>query len=397
MKTILWLAAAALVMADSYAAQSPRVNRMEIERQPDPARPGVAWFAKAPDGPLLLTEQIFPRGGSADRATQVTEVIDALATLLGQAGGDLRHVVRLNFHVTDDAMTPVVYTALGARFSEAPPAVTIVRSVLTRPGVSVACDAIATVTRGGDAIEKISGAAILPAGGKAFISGQAKRGKDLADSVAQTMDALHASLPQIGVSKADVVQVKAFINPMSSHAVARSAIEKSYAGGRVPAIVITEWLASAPTEIELITAAPRVQRKNGETIEYHWLEGMPVSPYYSRMTTVAAGTPLIFISGLDGGAGVTPRDQWLRTFEKLAGVLRDCGSSFRHMAKATYFLADPAAREFLGEIRNVFYDPARPPAASAIDVQSIGVPDRGVALDMIVVPAKRAPTPPAPK
>jgi enamine deaminase RidA (YjgF/YER057c/UK114 family) len=327
----------------------------------------------------------------------VTEVIDALATLLGQAGGDFRRVVRLNFHVTDDAMTRVIHQALAARFSEAPPAVTIVRSVLARPGVSVACDAVAAVTRGGDAIETINGAAILPAGGKAFISGQAKRGKDFADSVTQTMDALHASLPQIGVSKADVVQVKAFINPMSSHAVARSAIEKTYGGGRVPAIVITEWLASAPTEIELITSAPRAQPKNGEPIEYHWLEGMPVSPYYSRMTTVAAGTPLIFISSLDGGAGVTPRDQWLRTFEKLAGVLRDCGSSFRHMAKATYFLADPAAREFLGEIRNVFYDPARPPAASAIDVQSIGVPDRGVALDMIVVPAKRAPTPPAPK
>jgi enamine deaminase RidA (YjgF/YER057c/UK114 family) len=115
------------------------------------------------------------------------------------------------------------------------------------------------------------------------------------------------------------------------------------------------------------------------------------------MTTVAAGSPLVFIGNIDGGDGLAPRDQWLHAFEKLARVLRDSGSSFRHMAKATYFLADPAAREFLGEIRSVYYDPARPPAASAVDVQSIGVAGRGVALDMIVVPAQRAPAPAAPK
>jgi enamine deaminase RidA (YjgF/YER057c/UK114 family) len=370
--------------------------RGDIERLPDPARPGVAWFVRVADVPLLFTELIFPSAGSADGAAQVAQVIDSLGGMLAEAGGDLRQIVRLNFYVRDDAVTPMVHAALATRFRDAPPAVTIVRSTLAQSGASVACDAVAAITRSGDGIAKIGSAAVLPAGGKAFISGQAKRGKDLADSVTQTMEALHASLPHIGLSKADVVQVKAFINPLSSHAIARAAIEKSYAGGRVPAVVITEWLSSTPTEIELITAAPRAQPKSGEVIEYHWLPDMPVSPYYSRMTTVAAGSPLVFIGNIDGG-DAAPRDQWLHAFERLAGVLRDCGSSFRHMAKATYFLADPSARDALGEIRNVFYDPARPPAASAIDVQSIGVPRRAVALDMIVVPAKRGPAPVAPK
>jgi hypothetical protein len=64
--------------------------------------------------------------------------------------------------------------------------------------------------------------------------------------------------------------------------------------------------------------------------------------------------------------------------------------------KATYFLSHPKAREALGEIRGVLYDPTRPPAASAIDVKSIGRPKRLVALDMIAVPAKLPPPPPAP-
>ena len=396
MKKTALLIALALTATDLRAAQPAIIKRGEIERLPDSSRPGVAWFVTVADGPLLFTEQIFPRNVSANPQAQVAEVIASLDTLLKEAGGDLGRVIRLHFYVADDAVTPVVHAALAARFRDAPPAVTIVRSVLAVAGARLACDAVAAVTRRGDGIEKVGAAAVLPAGGKAFISGQAKRGKDFADSVTQTMDALHASLPQIGVSKTDVVQVKAFINPMTSHAVARAEIEKSYAGGRVPAIVITEWLASSPTEIELITAAPRAQPKGGESIEYHWLPGMAVSPYFSRMTTVAAGSPLVFIGNIDGGEA-TPRDQWLHAFEKLAAVLRDCGSSFRHMAKATYFLADAAARESLGEIRSVFYDPSRPPAASAFDVQNIGVPRRGVGLDMIVVPQNRAPAPPAPK
>lgn len=396
MKTMLFLGPLVLAASALSAAQSSATSRSEIERRVDPSRPGISWSVKVADGPLLFTEQILPRAVSAGADAQVKEVIDALAALLSEAGSDLSRVVRLNFYVADDSVTPVVHAALAARFQNAPPAVTLVRSPLPRQGASVACDAVAAIARRGEGIQKIGTSAVLPAGGKAFISGQAKRGKDFADSVSQTMEALHASLPSIGVSKADVVQVKAFINPLSSHAVARSAIERSYSGGHVPALVITEWLASAPTEIELITAAPRAQPKGGEAIEYHWLPGMPVSPYFSRMTTVAAGTPLVFIGNIDGGDGA-PRDQWLRAFQELAGVLRDCGSSFRHMAKATYFLADPAAREFLGEIRSVFYDPTRPPAASAVDVQSIGLPRRGVALDMIVVPSKRAPAPPSPK
>ena len=396
MKMMLTLTALVLAMPVLRSAQTKSADRNAIERQSDSSRPGVAWFTKVGDVPLLFTEQILPRAGSTDASKQVAEIIDALSALLDQAGGDLSRVVRLNFYVVDDAVTPVVHSALAARFRDAPPAVSIVRSPLVQAGARVACDAVAAVSRRGGGIEKIGSAMVMPAGGKAFISGQAKRGKDFADSVTQTMDALHASLPAIGLTKAEVVQVKAFINPMSDHATARAVIEKSYAGGRVPSIVITEWLANTPTEIELITAAPRAQPKGGEMIEYHWLPGMPVSPYFSRMTTVAAGSALVFIGTIDGG-DASPRDQWLHTFEKLARVLRDSGSSFRHMAKATYYLADPAAREFLGEIRSVYYDPARPPAASAVDVKGNGVSGRGVGLDMIAVPAKRAPAPPAPK
>jgi hypothetical protein len=76
-------------------------------------------------------------------------------------------VVRLHFYVADDAVTPVVHAALAARFRDAPPAVTIVRSVLVVAGAGLACDAVAAVTRRGDGSEKTGAASGLPAAGSA--------------------------------------------------------------------------------------------------------------------------------------------------------------------------------------------------------------------------------------
>ena len=76
-------------------------------------------------------------------------------------------------------------------------------------------------------------------------------------------------------------------------------------------------------------------------------------------------------------------------FERLGSVLFEAGSSYRHLAKATYYLADPKALALLGEIRGVYFDPARPPAASALRVGGLGHPGRAAQLDMIAVPTAR--------
>jgi enamine deaminase RidA (YjgF/YER057c/UK114 family) len=75
-------------------------------------------------------------------------------------------------------------------------------------------------------------------------------------------------------------------------------------------------------------------------------------------------------------------------FERIGSTLFDAGSSYRHLAKATYYLVDPPARAALGEIRDVYYDPTRPPAASALEVTSLGHPGRAALIDLIAVPAR---------
>ena len=83
-----------------------------------------------------------------------------------------------------------------------------------------------------------------------------------------------------------------------------------------------------------------------------------------------------------------PREQLKIIFERLGSTLFEAGGSYRNLVKATYYLGDARARAVLGEIRGVYFDPARPPAASALNVGSLGHAGRAAMLDLIAVPAK---------
>jgi enamine deaminase RidA (YjgF/YER057c/UK114 family) len=379
-------ALSALTLAD---AQIPKKPAEAIQRIAKPDRSGTALTVRAADGPMMFTGQIFAADVTREARAQAEQALDLLGIQLTKAGGDLQRVLRLNAYVADDTVTPIVDAVIAARFAGAPPALTLVRTPLAVPGALVAFDAIAAVTRAPATVEIMAdGAAVMPAGGKVFVSGQANTGKDLATSVALTMERLHASIAHLGLKKSDIVQVKAFITPCADHATAVAEVKRTFAGGPVPPVVLIEWLSSSPAEIELVASAPTLARKPEEAAAFLGLPGMTSSPYYCRVATVAAGAPLIFITGIDGGEGGTPREQWKRIFDQLGSALFEVGSSFRHLVKATYFLADPNARQALGDIRAVYYDPTRPPAASALSVTSIGRPKRSVMLDMIAVPAK---------
>jgi enamine deaminase RidA (YjgF/YER057c/UK114 family) len=185
-----------------------------------------------------------------------------------------------------------------------------------------------------------------------------------------------------------VVHVKAFVTPFADHASVLAEVKKSFGDAPLPPLVLQEWISTTPAEIELIAAAPGLTRKPEEAAAFVSLPGMSPSPVFSRLATVAAGTPLIFVAGIDGGEGGNARAQWKRVFDQLGTVLFDAGSSFRHMVKATYFLHDPEARAMLTAIRGVYYDPTRPPSASALDVTGLPHAGQRVMLDMIAVPAR---------
>ncbi|MEO6811516.1 MAG: RidA family protein, partial [Isosphaeraceae bacterium] len=111
------------------------------------------------------------------------------------------------------------------------------------------------------------------------------------------------------------------------------------------------------------------------------------SPVYSRIVRVNRGD-LIYVSGLTGPDGADGKAQTEAIFGTLKEILSRAGSDFRHMVKATYYVADDPASRALNDLRPKYYDPARPPAASKAVVAGVGLPGRTITLDMIAVPAR---------
>ncbi|MFZ9747444.1 MAG: RidA family protein [Opitutaceae bacterium] len=357
-------------------------------RLPRPDQPGTAWSVRVADRPLVFTAAVTapaPAAADAEARAALAEV-DAVVRA---AGGDPAGILRLNALVAADADLAAVEAAVARRFAAAPVAFTLVRTPLATAGRRVAFEAVAPAGGEPTAVVHAGGqAAVLPAGGKVFVSGQAEKGADVAEAVRRTMTGLHRTLAHLGLGAADVVQIKAFLAPFADHAAAVREVAASFGGRPVPPLVLVEWVSSLPAEIELIAAARNLPAPPGDRVAWLPLPWLSVSPRYCRVAHVGAGVPLIFLGGIDGEGGGDPRGQMKRIFERIGSALYEAGSSYRNLVKATYYLGDARARTELGDIRGVYFDPTRAPSASALEVRSLGQPGRGARIDLIAFPVR---------
>gem|GEM_PF-295153 len=392
--------------AHAAAAGDSNGSGVSLQRGASAHTPGQAEFVRAPDATLYFSPHLLAPGVlSADRSstpaageevgTQLNALLDALAPRLAAVGSDLRHVLRLTVALADEADHARAAAVLAARFADHPPAVTWLGSPLSEPGARIAVEAIAASTqRVAITTPTPDGGALLPPGERIFISGQAERGADPASSVALTMASLLRSAAELGGSPVGVAQIRVFLRPYAARSDALAQITPLFPAGKCPPVIITEWTIPLPVEIELVLArnpgAPALEAP----LVFPVLAGKPRSPRFSHAAIVGAGVPLIFLGGLDAGAAVEPADEWPALFARLGPVLGRAGSSFRLLVKATYLLKDESPRASLNETRAVYYDPVRPPAASAVGVRSVGIPGRAALLDLIAVPREAVPTTP---
>ncbi len=360
-----------------------------IQRIPSRSPTGAAVAVRVADAALIFTGQVVARNADFVVRAEVEAALGALDDVLARHGSDLTRVVRLCAYVSEDRSVSDVEAAVSKRFATMPVAFTLVRTPLAQAGARVAFEAVAWSSEKRSAVAVTSReAAIMPAGGKVFISGQAAKGIDLRSGVRLTMAGLHRSLAHLGLSGADVVQVKAFIQPFGEHVVALEEVAASFGGGPVPPAVFMQWQSDLFAEIELVVSARTLPAPLGDSVAYSWLPWLTKSPRFCNIAQVAAGAPLIFIGSLDGGDSTDARAQMKTIFERLGSVLFESGSSYRQLVKATYYLGDPKARAVLGDIRGVYFDPTRPPAASALGVAGFGKAGRAAMVDMIAVPTK---------
>jgi enamine deaminase RidA (YjgF/YER057c/UK114 family) len=353
---------------------------------------------------LAHTAQLLPldaKGelvGKGDAPRQIEQVLDNLALVLKEVRSGLDQVVKVNVYVAQTEVVDKIHQAFAKRFTgQVQPAVSFVVGQLADPEALVALDAVAVVANAADrkTVQRVHGAtlpgkrelahvAVLPTGGAVYVAGQAEKGT-LAEATRATIKSLHATLAHFGLSRAEVVQLKAFLQPMSDVRIVETEIAKLYEGETVPPLVFVEWKSSLPIEIELIAAAnPAASGTATEAVSYLTPPGMTASPVFSRVARIQHGKR-IYISGLYGNKSQDGEAQIREIFASLKQILQQAGGDMRHLVKATYYVSDDVADRKLNEIRPEFYDPKRPPSASKARVPGVGMAGKSVTLDMIAV------------
>jgi enamine deaminase RidA (YjgF/YER057c/UK114 family) len=397
------LAGTCLALLGSSLWAGPEIRGIDSDTKTGTSRDVVVGPAA-----LVHTAQLLPHdregklAGKGRPREQVAQLFANLTAALGSLPskpGLRDRVVKVNVYVARADVIPHVQQGCAAQFrGTVQPAVTYVVTSLPDPEALVALDAVVAVDEAPARVKLLStrdvasppcGAplAILPAGPRVYVAGQAERG-ELPEATRKTLESLRATLRYLGLADADVVQLKAFLTPMSRVEEVAREVTRFYGEGKTPPVVFVEWKspATTPIEIELIAAARRGKEKPADSLEYLTPPGMQASPIYSRVAR-AHHDRTIYISGLYGPSGRSGEAQVLAIFDELGELLKKTGSDFKHLAKATYYVATEDTSRKLNELRPRFYDPKRPPSASKAMVGGSGREGCGITLDMIAVPA----------
>lgn len=315
----------------------------------------------------------------------IAEQLEAIARHYGATLGE---VAKLNLYVADPkpALIRKIESEIEQAWSrEACPALTLIPSPIPG-GAAVAADAVIAVPVNDDAVTRFGNrASVMPPGRDIlYVSGRVGSGA-LAKATTETMKQLFDVLAHLGSTPSDVVQVKAFIQPMSHWETVQLQIDRAFGDASSPPVVYVAWTSrSSATEIELIAAAPD-RRKQEETVSYITPPGDKASPVYSRVARVHAGE-VIYIGGIAAREAAPPEGEVRTVLDELRSVAEAAGSNLNHLAKATYYVSGRPASQMLNRLRPEYYHPTRPPAASKISVATIGIPDRTLLVDMVAVP-----------
>lgn len=373
---------------------------------PDDAA-GMSLAVVVGETALAHTAQLLPVdpdgqiAHGADVRQQIDRVLASLETVLAEVETGFEHLVKINVYVARTEVVSEVKRRFASRFrGREKPAVTFVVTRLPHPDALVAMDAVVAVPtwqhseavprRRSTSLAGNSGmghVSVLPRGSAVYVAGQSARG-DLAQATRKTMESLHGTLEYLGLKASHVVELKAFLRPMSDAAIAEKEIARLYRAQDqlVPPITYVEWVSRNPIEIELVAFAPRAapSSRAHHTVSFITPPGMTASPVFSRVARVHGGRT-VYVSGLYARSRTDAEGQIREIFGLLGQLLEKAGTDFDHLAKATYYVsADDVSRK-LNEIRPEFYDPRRPPAASKAMVKGVGMPGRSITLDMIAV------------
>lgn len=355
--------------------------------------------------PLVHTRQLFAfdsdgklvGDGSADK--QIEQVLTNLEAVLKDSGSGLDQLIRVNVYALSTTIVTEFREHVTGRLGPTVrPVITAVLTPMPHRGALVAVDAVAGASDAGEAVtlrrcQAVAGndtcadAAVLPAGGIAYLSGHPE-GFELTElPTTKSMTRLMKTLGQLKLAPEHVVQVKVFLNPVTSAEDVLREVQAFFPDQPTPPVVFVEWLAALPVEIEMIAQLP-LSDEPAEPVEYYDPPEFRPSNTFSRVALMRAKQQ-IYMAGLYARKPSRGEPQAKYLFEQLEEVLAKTGSDMRHLVKATYYVSDNDAARWIDRTRPRIFDPERPPAASKLMVHGVGLAERTMTVDMIAIKSEQ--------
>src|SRR6185295_383504 len=193
---------------------------------------------------------------------------------------------------------------------ELKPAVCFVITPLAVADALVAVDAVAAFAEGRD-VEKVTmsrawlpgvigsaQSAVLPLGGRIYVSGQAEKGEDLKSTVRKTLASLQATLKFLKRTDADIAEIKAFVTPMTGAKEVYQVMAEVFGKDNVPPVSLVEWKSDVAAEIELVAWAGKSD-SGSQDVEFLTPPGMTTPTIFCRVTRTFHPVS-IYTSGLYG-------------------------------------------------------------------------------------------------
>lgn len=232
----VWLTS---VFIGSSLMANDQIQRIDQEKQP-----GTSTAVVVQNERLIHTGQIFPLASTENAKASVAH---QLASVMEQgrkslAGVNAGAIVKLNLYVSTESVATEVFTALPQYFPENQPTVSLVVTKLPSPTVDVGADFISVVAdKAQPVVARSSRMGELPEGSRIYVSGQAEQDMSLAVATRETLESLRKTcLEFLGRSDADIVQLKAFIQPMQDWKIVQAEVDAFYAGQSAVPLILVE-------------------------------------------------------------------------------------------------------------------------------------------------------------
>jgi enamine deaminase RidA (YjgF/YER057c/UK114 family) len=331
-----------------------------------------------PDPPAAVTVEtarleflVSPMTGKGLLSAQVRE---ALKSLKAQARGG--QIARLRAFVAGTGDLRRVPAIVSEEFSEKhlplPVVSTIQVGLLPVEGAQVVMEAVVVAKK-----------AVNPEG-LGFLSGMGGYGQEEPDQVMPMLDRALADLGKAaqlaGSQKGDMVKVTCMLSSLTQMVEVRSRVAAAFPAAGFTAFQAQRGHGAALAECEGVV---RLVKGSGEPVVFLNPADMAPSPRFSKFVLV--GAPRLVLTGTQVAFNFEEKDIRL-AFQRMAKVLEGQKTSMKQVVFANLYPIGNRVLELARKVRFEFFDPAKPPASTALVFEGLPSMDASLAIELIAVP-----------